>query len=359
MNFSPFYYQVQEIIKNDDDSSLRNILSDETKRTEFNSYYEDFLHCTYPHSFKCLYLLMNDMTKRYNIHSVLSHCFKNNNEKWLILFFDTFQKKKEENKSDSLACSILNKNIFAMSIDLDYSSLLNSNEKIWEIMFSHCKLDLFKPHLLTNEIFDDEQYSKVYLLEKLCHKYNLELPIKNILQKCFEKNELDIAEYFLQKYSPNFDDDDTTDLLNFVSLTGNPDIFKFFTQHFLDFNDFNQDKIALAFNAGFIVNKVELSQYLKEKHHIDFYPVDEKLKKEFIEMRNTMWEDNDVNSPFSLSLLTNINHLFNIYQWSKEDLIKELKPFNELSQLFSKISLNEKLQSKLENKHTSHTRGKI
>jgi len=72
-----------------------------------------------------------------------------------------------------------------------------------------------------------------------------------------------------------------------------------------------------------------------------------------------MWEDSDQNSPSSLSLLQNVNTLFNTYQWDKEELIKELKPFGELSQLFAKITLNEKLQSKLETKNLSILKGKI
>ena len=35
MNFSPFYYQVQEIIRNDDDKALRNIFNDLEQREEF------------------------------------------------------------------------------------------------------------------------------------------------------------------------------------------------------------------------------------------------------------------------------------------------------------------------------------
>lgn len=359
MNFSPFYYQVQEIIKNDDDKALRNIFNDLEQRDEFNSYHEDFLHCTYPDSFKCLYFLMNDMNRRYNVHSVLYHCFKNNNEKWLTLFLDTFQKKKEELKSDQMASSILDKNLFTMRMDLDYVALLDANKEVWNTMFAHHELELFKPHMLVNEIFDLKQYSKVYLFEELCQKHNIELPLKEILQKSFQENELDIAEYFLEKYQPAFNKEDTTDILNFVGLTGNVDNFKFFTQHFLNFNDFNIDQLSLAFNAGFIVKKTDITSYLKENHSIDFYPLDNKLRDNFIATRNTMWEDNDENSPSSLSLLQNVNHLFNVYQWDKDKLIKELKPFTELSQLFTKISLNEKLQSKLENKNLSTMKGKI
>lgn len=359
MNFSPFYYQVQDIIKKDDDKALRNIFNDLNQRDEFNSYHEDFLHCTYPDSFKCLYFLMNDMNRRYNVHSVLYYCFQNNNEKWLTLFLETLQKKKEEFKSDSIAASILDKNLFVMRMDIDYVALLNSNSEVWNTMFSHHNLELFKPHMLLNEIFDLKQYSKVYLFEELCHTHNFELPIKDILQKSFQENELDIAEYFLEKYQPVFSKEDIADIINVVGLTGNVDNFKFFTQHFLNFHDFNIEQISLVFNAGLIVNKTDIVSYLKEQYSIDFYPLDNKLKSNFLANRHTMWEDNDENSPSSLELLQNVNHLFNIYKWDKEELIKELQPFTELSQLFTKISLNEKLQSKLENKNLSTMKGKI
>lgn len=359
MNFSPFYYQVQEIIKNDDDKALKKIFNDLEKREEFYSYHEDFLHCTYPDSFKCLYFLMNDMNRRYNVHSVLQHCFKNNNEKWLTLFLETLDKKIKENKSDQAATFILSKNIMVMNMNFDYLSLLNSNKEIWDILFSHENIGLFKPHMLVNEIFDNEQHSKIYLFHELCQKYNIELPIKNIFQKSFQENILDIIEYFLEKYHSVFNQEDTTDLLNSVGLTGNVDNFKFFIKHFLDFNDFNHEQISLAFNSGFIVNKTDIIAYLKEKYSIDFYPFEQKLRSNFIAIRHTMWEDNNENSPSSLLLLQNINHLFTVYQWDKTELVKELKPFGELSQLFEKIILNEKLQSKLESKNLSTMKGKI
>lgn len=359
MNFSPFYYQVQEIIRNDDDKALRNIFNDLEQREEFNSYHEDFLHCTYPNSFKCLYFLMNDMNRRYNVHSILSHCFKNNNDKWLTLFLETLQKKKEELKSDQTASSILDKNVFTMKIDLDYSCLLNSNQDVWDTMFSHHSLELFKPHVLVNEIFENDQYSKIYLIEELCNKHNFELPIIDILSKAFSYQQLDIVEYFLEKYQPQLNSDEKTDLLNMVGLSGSKENFQYFTQHFLSFEEFNKEQLGLVFNAGLLTGKLEIIKHLKENFSIDFYPLDSELKKEFIQIRHTMWEDNDENSSSTLSLIKNVQELFDLYQWNKAELKEEVRDFEELSALLSKFMLNEKLNKSLEAKNIHGNKAKI
>lgn len=90
MNFTPFYYHVQDLIIKDDDKSIKKIFEDIEQQEEFKSYYEDFIHCTYPNSFKCLYYLMNEVHLRYDIHSIFTHAIKDNNIEWLDFFFEKF-----------------------------------------------------------------------------------------------------------------------------------------------------------------------------------------------------------------------------------------------------------------------------
>lgn len=374
MNFSPFFYKVQSYIKHDNDIELLKIIKspDSEVKEEFHSYYEDLLHCTYPNRFKCLYVLLNEVNKRYNLHSVFSQCFKDNNLEWLGLFLETLQKKKNQyweilngngngQYTDKLRSNylIMSNNLLSMSRDIDYFHLLNSSEPIWELMFKHNNCELFKPHMLVAEIFEQNKLEKLNTIDVLCEKYKVELPIKNIISNAFAFEHLDIVEHYLQKYQPSFDNNDTTDLLNTVALHGNKELFQYFVQHFLSFEEFSVEQISLSFNSGLIVNKTDILSYLKDNHNIDFYPQDKNLKKDFIKVRYTMWDDNDENTPATLELLKNINNLFDLYHWNKQELIEEIQNFSEIKKLFDNILLNSKLNSKLSVKNISSQKGKI
>lgn len=360
MNFSPFFYTVQSYIKDDNDIELLNIIKNPELKEDFHSYYEDFLHCTYPKSFKCLYVLMNQVNKRYNLHSVFSQCFKDNNLEWLSLFLDTLEKKKNQfTIQNSIDYTIIRNNLFSMSRDIDYFHLHNSSEQIWDLMFKHNNCDLFKPHMLVAEIFEQNKLDKLETLEILCEKYSVELPIKNIISNAFAFEQLELVEHYLHKYQPQFDKDDTTDLLNTVALHGNKVSFQYFTQHFLSFEDFNIEQISLSFNAGLIVNKTDILSYLKETYNIDFYPENKKLHNDFIKVRYTMWDDNNENTPATLELVKNVNSLFDVYKWNKTQLIEEIQHFSDIKKMFDNLLLHNKLHSKLNIKNISSTKGKI
>lgn len=360
MNFTPFYYHVQELIKNDNDIELLNIIKNPELKQDFNDYYEDFLHCTYPNRFKCLYVLMNQVNKRYNLHSVFSHCFKDNNIEWLGLFFEILEKKKNQfTTKDSTDYNIINNNLFSMSMDIDYFHLSNSSEKIWELMFKHNNLNLFRPHMLVSEMFEHNHLDKLSLLDTLCYQYNVELPIKTIISNAFAFNHLEIVEHYLQKYQPQFDTDDTTDLLNSIALHGNKELFQYFIKHFLILEEFNVEQISLSFNAGLIVNNTEILSYVKDTYNIDFYPQDKILRSNFIKVRHTMWEDNNENIPSTLELVKSVNNLFELYGWDKNELMEEIKHFSEIKKLFDNLTLHNKLQEKLSVKKISSVKGKI
>lgn len=374
MNFTPFYYHVQDLIIKDDDKSIKKIFEDIEQQEEFKSYYEDFIHCTYPNSFKCLYYLMNEVHLRYDIHSIFTHAIKDNNIEWLDFFFEKFYSdmgnisnktsnisSKTSNTSVTLFdhAKILAKNIFSMSMNFDYETLVNASPEMWDIMFKHYPCEIFKPHLLLNTVFDNEAYSKVYLLEELCHKYTIELPLKDILSKAFYAHDLDMAEYFISKYHPSFDKDDLTDLVSTIGLSGKPEVFQFFNQHFLPFEDFNTEQISLVFNSGLLTGKTQLTQYLKEHHYIDFYPSDKNLNNYFVQSRSTIWEDNNEQSSSSLLLLHNVNQLFDMFLWDKTTLQKEISSFTEISRLFSNLQLNNKLHDNLQQRDISSPKLKL
>lgn len=360
MNFTPFYYHVQELIKDDNDIELLNIIKNPESKQDFNDYYEDFLHCTYPNRFKCLYVLMNQVNKRYNLHSVFSHCFKDNNIEWLGLFFDILEKKKNQfTTKDSIDYNIIHNNLFSMSRDIDYFHLCNSSEQMWDLMFKHESCDLFKPHMLVAEIFEQNCVEKLETIDTLCQKYNVKLPISNIISNAFAYNHIDIVDHYLQKYQPTFDHHDTTNLLNTVALHGNKVSFQYFVQHFLSFEDFNVEQISLSFNAGLIVNNTEILSYVKDTYNIDFYPQDKILKSNFIKVRHTMWEDNNENIPSTLELVKSVNNLFELYGWDKNELMEEIKNFSEIKKLFDNLTLHNKLQEKLSVKKISSVKGKI
>lgn len=362
MNFSPFFYTVQTYIKEDNDIELLKIIktTDSDIKEEFHSYYEDFLHCTYPNSFKCLYVLMNEVNKRYNLHSVFSQCFKDNNIEWLSLFLETLEKKKNQyTNNNSTDYKIMSNNLLSMSRDIDYFHLLNSSPKIWELIFKHKDLDLLISHMLVAEIFEQNCLDKLETFDTLCEKYNVTLPIKNIMYNAFAYNNVELVQHYLQKYQPTFDNTDTTDLLTNVSLYGNQESFQYFLQHFLSFEDFSTSQISLAFNACLVVNKTEILTYLKDTYNIDFYPKNENLKKEFLKVRYTMWDDNDEKTPDTLELLKNINNLFNLYGWDKSQLKEEVKDFCEITKMLDNVLLNNKLNSKLMVKNIVIHKGKI
>lgn len=362
MIFSPLYYQVQELIKKDDDKAIIAIYNNPELKEEFISYHEDFLHCTYPNSFKCLYFLMNDIHRRYNVHSVFSHSFKDNNTEWLTFFFDNYQKKmNEETKTDSIAFQIIQKNTLSMSINVDYESLVNSSPEVWDIMFKYDKCNIFKPHMLLDKIFDFEKdnLSKVYLFEEQCLQHKLEIGIKNILSKAFFSAELDICEYFLEKYPTQFSKNDQTDLINMVGLSNSKEVLQFFTQHILPFEDFNLEQISLVFHGGLLLRKTELMDYMKTTYNIDFYPDDEKLKQQFVATRHTMWDDNNYKISDTMTLLQGTYALFQKHNWNIEELKKETQYHDEISKLLSQIELNDKLNSRLEVKNKVVAKVKI
>lgn len=360
MNFTPFYYHVQELIAQDDYKAIKEIWSDPSKKEDFKSYHEEFMHCTYPNSFKCLYFLMTEVNLRYDIHSAISHAMKDNNVEWLEFFLETLSHSLESSTDkQSISSQILSKNIFVMSLNFDYENLLKSSSEIWDVVFKYSKSQIFSIFMLVNEIFDNKDYSQLSLIEEFSHKYSLDLPIKEIISKAFSAQDLGIVEHFVSKYSPQFDQHNLSDLANTVGLTSNVNIFNYFTQHFLPFENFTNEQISLVFNSGLLIGKTALTQHLKEVYDIDFYPLDEKLKKEFISSRSTMWEDNNDHLTTTLSLLNNINNLFNRFSWDKNELAKEMSSYSEISQLFSKVQLNNRLLDNLEPKKSSSIKGKI
>lgn len=360
MSLSPFYYHVQDLIVQDDDKAIKKIFEDPAQKEEFKSYYDDFMHCTYPNSFKCLYYLMNEVHLRYDIHSLFTHAINDNNTEWLNFFFETFQENMSvvgEKKINHGA--ILAKNIFTMSINFDYESFMTASPEMWHVVFKNHKCEIFQPHLLLNTIFESEDLSNVYVLEALCQQYQLDMPLKDIISKAFFAHELNMAEYFISKYSLNFDKDDLTDLINTVGLSGNVDVFKIFTDHLLPFEEFNHEQISFVFNSGLLIGKTQLTQYLKEQYGIDFYPDDTSLRKQFIAVRSTIWEDNDETSSTSAKLLDHVNSLFDLFLWDKNELKKEIYAYPQISQLLSKLHLHNKLQHNLEAKNKPSIKSKI
>lgn len=360
MNFTPFYYHIQELIVQDDDQAIKEIWADPLKKEEFKSYGEDFMHCTYPNSFKCLYFLMNEINLRYNIHSVLSDAMQDNNVEWFEFFFKNFSHIIANiTDKQSISSQIINKNIFTMSLSVNHQELLQSSLEIWDIVFKYPQCKIFSIIKLVDEIFYKKDYFKLFLVEKLSQKHNLDLSLKEIISKAFFANKLDIVDYFFSKYLPKFDNNELNDLANTVGLTSNVAIFNYFTQHFLPFKNFTNKQISLVFNTGILIGKTALTQHLKELYDIDFYPLDKFLKSEFIANRRTIWEDNNDNSLTSLSLLTNVNNLFNLFSWNKNELTKELSSYDEISLLFSKVQLNNRLHNNLKQKKLSNSKNKI
>lgn len=347
MNFTPFFYEVSSHIKNDNDIELLRIMHNPECQEDFYSYYEEFLHCTYPHSLKCLYVLMNDVNKRYNVHSIFSQCFKKNNVEWLSLFLDTLYKKQQQFEKDSIEHHIIERNVFNMAMDMDYCNLVHSSPDILNLVFKYYDSNLFRINKLVSEIFPENMLEKLDLIDTLCLEYNVKFPIKEIFTNAFIFKQLNIIEYYFQKYQPHFSLNETTDLLNTVALHGDLTNFKYFVQHFLDFNDFNKEQTSLAFNSGLITNKTDILSYLKDNYNIDFYPQDKQLQIEFRKIRKTMWQDNNENTHDTLSLLQNINNLFDRYKWDKFKLIEEIQYFPEIKRLFDNVLLTNKIQEEL------------
>jgi len=311
MHFSPLYYEVQSIIQNDNLKLLKKIFDDKNKESELRDYFEDFLHCTYPKSFKSLHFLMQ-MNKRYNIHSAFYSAFKDNNIEWIEAYLSTLTIKKINN-TDSTVQDIILKNSMNLEINLDYESFINSSKDIWDTCFKYNNmLNILKPHMVLNAIFDEKapQLDKVYLLLELCDKYEIKFPIKECISKCLFYNELELADDLLKRFSPSFNQDDTTDLINSVGLSSHVESFIFFNDKILPLSDFNSEQQALIFNGGFVCQRTELASFLIKEHNYQFYPDDLNLKNLFISHRNTMWEDNEDTHQLTFlnELLTIIPH---------------------------------------------------
>lgn len=364
MNFSPFYYHVQDLIAKDNDKAIREIFNNPEQKEEFKSYYEDFIHCTYPNSFKCLYFLMNDVVLRYDAHSLFFHSFKDNNTEWLTFFFDNYQKLVEHKKDNAFTVSDFFKrqleiNTLTMSINLDYNQLLTSSQEIWDIMFKYENCNIFKHNMLLNEMFNNDDISKISDFENLCLKYSIEVPVKDIVNKSLYSGNIDLAEFFLNKYQPQFSNADLTDLINMVGLSDNITVFQFFNQHILPLEEFNSEQKSLVFNGGLLLRNSILMDYLKTTYNIDFYPTNKVLKDFFISSRKTMWEDNNEKCSLTMDFLQDIHSLFKKHNWNIEELKKELEYHDEISKIFSQIELNDKLNLRLNHKNISNHKAKI
>lgn len=356
MHFSPLYYEVQSIIQNDNIKLLKKIFDDKNKESELRDYFEDFLHCTYPKSFKSLHFLMQ-MNKRYSIHSAFSSAFKDDNIEWIDSYLSTLSTKKINN-TDYTSQDIISKNSMVAEINFDYDSFINSSKDIWDIFFKYNNmLNLFKPHMVLNAIFDvdNPQLDKVYLLLELCDKNKIEFPIKECISKCFFHNELELADDLLKRLSPSFNQDDTTDLINSVGLSSNIDCFNFLNDKIFPLSEFNPEQKALIFNGGFVCQKTELSLFLIKNHNFKFYPDEISLKNLFIAHRNTMWEDNEYSN--QLEFLNDLLPL--IPHENLNDLVKEVDSFPNAKKTLNSILLNNKLSSSLNENLNQSKKNKI
>lgn len=272
MNFSPLFYQVQDFIKKDNIIEFENLFNDLQKITELNSYYEDFIHCTYPNSFKCLKFLIENFSMQYDVHSVLTQSFKDNNTLWVKKYLDFFkiqynitQKDNLKNYNNSLRI------IINININFDYNSLYKSSKEMWNILFQYKDIRFFKSEMLLREILDNKNWDKLSWLEELCEKNKVNFPLKDLFTSLFSQKNIEKSQYYFNKYKPKFNTSEIDDLIESVGLYANKKIFKFFTDNILPFNHFSNKNISACFNMGLDNSNTLFIQYLKNYHSIDFY----------------------------------------------------------------------------------------
>ena len=288
----------------------------------------------------------------HNIHSIFYHSLKENNHQWLSSYFQNLseiiifaqQQITEQQRIMAISIPI---NTQTLALNFPYNELLYANNDTKNVVFKYHQLNIVKPHMLVNEIFDDNQLNKLYELETLFNAHQITSPIKDIISKSLYANQINIAEYFFNKYPITFDKDATTDLINIVGLSGNMDSLNFLNQYILPLNQFNDEQKGILFNSGFITNRFDICEYLIKNKNFQFYPDSNELNKSFINIRHTMWEDKDDDILSLLPFLEKLKDLFLNNNWDINNLLNEIKEFDNSFSILNKILLNNKMNDYL------------
>lgn len=343
------YEEIKSAIEKDNIQSLKNIFAQKGKK-EFINHYQEFLEKTYPKSIQSLSFLIS-FNELFQCRHLIQKGLKENNEKWIVQLFESLTELKNQRIEKQNNSSNFFKNITLIISEFDYQSFIDSSPKMWKVIFPYIRN---YSHMIVNAIFENQKYEKLKQLEDICNFYQQEIPIKSILEQSFIYDKLDIALHY-QKYLKQYEQkqEDRSDLINAIGLSGSIKAFNFFQKEIMDVNKFTANEKALLFNGSLLTNYTQLSEYLIENYQFHFYPPEKKLLKEFLDVRKTIWEDNDDNdeSNSAEKLLTFINHWFNKYHWDKNLLKEEIKNFSNLKKIFSSILLNENLEKELSTKN--------
>ncbi len=341
------YNEILNVIEKDDIQSLKNIFAQKEKK-EFFKHYQEFLEKTYPKSIQSLSFLIS-LNEIFQCRNLIQKGLKENNEKWIVQLFESLTELKNQRIEKQNNSSNVFKNITFIISEFDYQSFIDSSPKMWKVLFPYIRN---YSHMIVNTIFEKENYEKLKQLEDICEFYQQEIPIKSILEQSFMYDKLDIALHY-QKYLKQYEkkQDDRTDLINSIGLSGSIKAFDFFQKEIVDVNKFTDNEKALLFNGSLLTNYTQLSEHLIENYQFHFYPQDKKLLKEFLDVRKTIWEDNDYDLLSAKKLIILVNNWFNKYHWDKSLLKKEIKDFPNLTKILSTIIFNKSLEKELSTKN--------